>query len=182
MTVTGLRKRGYLQQPLKQTTGCGCGSSTLEERIPDAVAWRFWRDPSRRDAFLEQLRSSGFFLGKWMALAFLLESLMVAYVPDRAIAALVGPDNAFAIPLAALVGIPAYMNGYAAIPLISGLLELGMTPGAALAFVTAGAVSSLPAALAVFALVKREIFFLYIGLGTIGSIAAGYLYQLVAML
>jgi len=61
------------------------------------------------------------------------------------------------IPIAAFVGAPSYLNGYAAIPLVSGLLEMGMTPGAAMAFVTAGAVSSIPAAIAVFALVKKPL-------------------------
>jgi uncharacterized membrane protein YraQ (UPF0718 family) len=181
-TVMGLQKRGDLQQPLKKAAGCGCGNDGADDPASRSVAWRIWREPSRRKTFTAQLRSSGLFLGKWMALAFLLESLMVAYVPGEAIAPLVGPDNVLAIPLAALVGIPAYLNGYAAIPLISGLMTLGMTPGAGLAFATAGAVSSLPAALAVYAIVKREVFFLYIGLGTVGAIAAGYLYQLIKTL
>ena len=70
--------------------------------------------------------------------------------------------SAFAIPLAAAVGVPAYMNGYAAIPLISGLLEMGMSNGAALAFAAAGAVSCIPAAIAVWALVRRSVFVLYL--------------------
>jgi hypothetical protein len=70
------------------------------------------------------------------------------------------------------------MNGYAAIPLISGMMALGMTPGAALSFATAGAVSSIPAAMAVFALVKRTLFFFYLALGLVGSVMAGYLYAL----
>jgi hypothetical protein len=39
-------------------------------------------------------------------------------------------------------------------------MELGMTPGAALSFATAGAVSSIPAALAVLTLVKNVQYFL----------------------
>lgn len=38
----------------------------------------------------------------------------------------------FAIPLAAIVGAPFYLNGYATIPLISGLIGIGMTPVQAL--------------------------------------------------
>jgi uncharacterized membrane protein YraQ (UPF0718 family) len=52
-----------------------------------------------------------------------------------------------------------------------------MAPGAALAFVTAAAVSSVLAAMAVYALVKRSIFCIYIGLGLLGSMIAGYMYQ-----
>lgn len=179
VAVLGLQKGGYLQRPLKQTAGCGCGRPSFDPHAPIKIDWRFWRDPAKRTVFRVQVRTNGFFLGKWMALAFFIESLMIAYLPTDAMAALVGSENALAIPLAALVGIPAYMNGYAAIPMISGLLELGMTPGAALSFVTAGAVSSIPAALAVYALVERSVFALYLFLGLAGSIGAGYLYQLI---
>jgi uncharacterized membrane protein YraQ (UPF0718 family) len=118
------------------------------------------------------------FLGKWLTLAFFLESLMLAYVSSDWIASYVGSDNAFAIPLAALVGAPSYLNGYAAIPLVSGLMEIGMTPGAAMAFVTAGAVSSIPAAIAVWALVKKPVFMLYLLLGVSGAILTAWVYQL----
>ena len=42
------------------------------------------------------------------------------------------------MPVAVLVGIPAYLNGYAALGLVSGLVETGMAPGAAMAFLIAG--------------------------------------------
>lgn len=87
-------------------------------------------------------------------------------------------NGTFAIPLASAVGIPAYMNGYAAIPLISGLMVMGMTPGAAMAFITSGAVSSIPAALAVYALVRKPVFALYVILGLSDSMLAVYIYQI----
>jgi len=68
---------------------------------------------------------------------------------------------------------PSYLNGYAAIPLVSGLLDLGMSQGAALAFMTAGAVSSIPAAIAVFALVRHRVFALYLALGVAGALLSG---------
>ncbi len=107
---------------------------------------------------------------------------MVAYVPAAAIAELLGGDTVWAIPLAVLVGVPAYLNGYAALGLVSGLLEIGMAPGAAMAFLVAGGVTSIPAAVAVFALVKRGAFFLYIGLALTGATAAGIAFQLAHMI
>jgi hypothetical protein len=47
-----------------------------------------------------------------------------------------------------------------------------------MAFVTAGAVSSIPAAIAVWALVKKPVFALYLMLGLIGSIITAWIYQL----
>ena len=93
----------------------------------------------------------------------------------------VGGGNAFAIPLAAAVGVPAYVNGYAALPLISGLVEMGMSSGAALVFATAGAVSSIPAAIAVRVPVRRSVFVLYLALGLGGAILSGGLHQMNGM-
>jgi uncharacterized protein len=171
--VLATQRLGGLSQPLRTTTGpCNGPGETAE------ISWRFWSEPARRDEFNKQLRTNGWFLGKWMILAFFIESLMLAYIPPELVAGFVGQNNALAIPLATLIGIPAYMNGYAAIPLISGMIALGMTKGAALAFATAGAVSSVPAALAVYALVRRPVFMVYLTLGLIGSMTAGYIYQL----
>ena len=178
--VLAIQRYGGLSAPLRSGPGSACGNScgnSCSSNEP-AVAWKFWRDPGRVAAFADEGRSIGVFLGKWLGLAFFLESLMVAYVSSDWIASWVGADNVFAIPLAAVVGVPSYLNGYAAIPLISGLIDIGMTPGAAMAFVTAGAVSSIPAAIAVWALVKKPVFLLYLALGLAGSIATAWAYQL----
>jgi uncharacterized membrane protein YraQ (UPF0718 family) len=174
--VLAIQRFGGLAAPLRSGPGSACSSSCSSGK--PGVEWKFWRDPARITAFGDEAKSIGIFLGKWLGLAFFLESLMLAYVSSDWIAAWVGADNAFAIPLAAVIGVPSYLNGYAAIPLISGLLDIGMTPGAAMAFVTAGAVSSIPAAIAVWALVKKPVFLLYLALGLSGSIATALAYQL----
>jgi hypothetical protein len=174
-SVLTIQRYGGLAAPLRLDSAGGCSTSCAKTT---AVCWRFWREPRRRRLFKTESATVGIFLGKWLTLAFFLESLMIAYVSNDWIAAYVGSDNGFAIPLAALVGAPSYLNGYAAIPLVSGLLEIGMTPGAAMAFVTAGAVSSIPAAIAVWALVKRPVFALYLLLGVSGSMLTAWIYQL----
>ncbi len=178
-TIYGLQRAGLLQQALRpslETTGCCSGGAKKEAAA--TVAWRFWGSPPRREIFSREIMSTGWFLGKWLTVAFFLESLMVAYIPPEWITRLVGGENWTAIPLAALVGIPAYMNGFAAVPLVGGLMQMGMSPGAGLAFMTAGAVSSIPAALAVYALVRRPVFLLYILMGFVGSVLAGLAYTL----
>ena len=179
--ILGAQRMGFFADPLQAAlkTGGGCRPK-FDAGAKVDVAWAFWRDHDRRRAFVEECRSTGWFLGKWLTLAFFLESLMVAYIAPEWIVSLVGDGNPFAIPLAAVVGMPSYLNGYAAIPLVSGLLDSGMTPGAAMAFMTAGAVSSIPAAIAVFALVRRPVFAFYLILGLIGSVTAGMLFGMVA--
>ncbi len=152
----------------------GCGGASV--RSGKAVQWWFWTDRGQRAKFFAEFRKVALFLTKWLSLAFLLESLMLAYIDPRWIAGVVGGEGVLPVVLSALVGVPAYLNGHAATPLVSGLMAQGMSDGAALAFLVAGGVTSIPAAMAVFALVRRRIFLLYLGYALVGSVAAGLAY------
>ena len=167
---------GGFANPLKAEVGCGCGCgpSALGKAAP---RWAFWHEEGRRAEFRKTFLWTVGFLGKWLLLAFVLESLMVLYLPAEDVAQWLGGGSIWAIPLATLIGVPAYMNGYAAVPLVAGLMQSGMDAGAALAFMTAGAVTSIPAAIAVYALVRLRIFGFYLLLAAIGSMLAGAAYQ-----
>jgi uncharacterized membrane protein YraQ (UPF0718 family) len=163
--------------PLREGIGNGgCGGSRV--RKPKPVVWRFWPHPDRRKKFWQGAGKNTWFLGKWLALAFLLESLMLTYVPNGWIQTIAGHDNVFSILGAALVGVPAYLNGYAALPLVDGLIQQGMAPGAGMTFLLAGGATSIPAMIAVFALARRPVFFAYLSFAFIGSVMAGLLYTI----
>jgi len=171
-----LQSKGWLADPLKPGVGNGgCGASTV--RSPKAVQWRFWTESARTQTFGKEALAASLFLGKWLTIAFFVESLMLAYVPGEAIAGVLGTGSVWAIPTAVLVGVPAYLNGYAALPLVDGLLGMGVSPGAGMAFLVSGGITSIPAAIAVFALVKRPVFILYIALALAGGTLAGVGYQ-----
>lgn len=170
-----LTRGGLFEDPMKARGGCGgCQPNVLP---PTALRWAVWRDVDRRGAFAAEAGAVGLFLVKWLLLAFAIESLMAAWIPAEVIAGRLGGDNAAAIPLAVAIGVPAYLNGYAAIPLVGELLAKGMAPGAGLAFLVAGGVTSLPAAMAVFSLVRAPIFLWYLTLSLVGSLAVGYGYE-----
>ena len=169
----------FIGSPLRDGAGNGgCGGARI--RNPKAVVWAFWRERPRRRAFAEAGLKNFAFLAKWLTLAFLLESLMVAYVPNEAIGPIAGGDGVLPVVIATFAGIPAYLNGYAALPLVRGLIEHGMAPGAAMAFLVAGGVTSIPAAMAVFALARLRVFALYLGFAVIGALLAGLAYGLIA--
>jgi len=171
-----LTNNGYFSDPLRPNVGIkSCGTAAISK--PSSVVWKFWQEAARRDSFIQEALNTTLFLLKWPTLAFLLESLMLAYLPGNLIVSVLGGDGIAPILTATLVGVPAYLNGYAALPLVSGLIDQGMAPGAGLAFLVAGGVTSLPAAIAVFALVKRPVFLLYVVFALIGSTASGLLYQ-----
>ena len=92
---------------------------------------------------------------------------------------MVGDSGFGAIVMGALVGAPAYLNSYAAPALVAGLIEQGIRSGAAMSFLVAGAISSIPAMVAVWSLVRWPVFVSYVALGFTGAIAAGSLFQFV---
>lgn len=166
----------WLDDPLRDGIGNGgCGGAKM--RAPSPIVWRFWSDPARRSKFATEARKTTLFLAQWLTLAFLLESLMLVLVPAETITSLLGGTGIGPIALATVVGVPAYLNGYAALPLVGGLISQGMAPGAGLAFLVAGGVTSLPAAIAVWALVKPKIFGIYIALSLSGAFVFGLLFQ-----
>ena len=171
--------RGGFADTLKTgVVGC-CASNALKADRP--LLWKFWRETDRVALFRETSMSSGAFLLKWLSLAFVIESLMVAYLPPEYVGQVLGSGDWWTVPASTIVGIPAYLNGFAAIPMVSRLVEMGAAPGAALAFLTAGAVTSIPAAMGVFALVRQSVFIAYILFGVAGSLIAGYAYQAFAV-
>ena len=129
--------------------------------------------------FVQQGAENAVFLLKWLTVAYLLEALLILYVPASLIGGFVGGDGIGAIALGAVVGMPAYLNSYAAPPLVAGLMEQGMSPGAAMAFMVAGAISSIPAMTAVWSLVRRPVFAAYLGFGVSGAVLFGTLFALV---
>ena len=166
---------------LARAGGCGscCGKKKAPE-VPDPIVWKFWAESERRGLFRSEAGAVGFFLTKWMTLAFLIESLMIAWIPGETVATWLGGDAWWAIPAAVLVGVPAYLNGFAAIPTVAALIDMGMAQGAAMAFMVAGAVTSLPASMAVFAIARKPVFAWYLLMGLGGSLAAGVAWQLAA--
>ena len=128
-------------------------------------------------SFFVQAWNVGFYLFKWLALAFFLEALIVHHVDPAWIGAILGSDNPWSIPLASAVGIPLYTSGVAAIPITKGLIAAGMGAGAAMAFLVAGPATCIPAMAGVWALVKRKVFAIYLITGVVGSLVAGYTFQ-----
>lgn len=172
ITVLALTPIGFFDNPLrkKEAPKSCCGSKPAYSEKP---VWRFWTVQERRETFKKEATTNGLFLLKWLTLAYIIEAIMVSYVPASFIAGYLGGSGIQPVFLGALIGGPAYLNGYAAVPLVAGLLEHGMAPGAAMSFMLAGGVSCIPAAIAVWAIVKPKVFASYIGIGFVGSLSAG---------
>ena len=174
--VSLLSRGGLFANPLKvqpKTSGCSKAGS-----LSGRPQWQFWAEPDRRTIFSGTFSEMALFLVQWLVLAYVLEALLVHYVPAELIAGLVGGEGVGPIALSALVGMPAYLNAYVAPSMLAGLMEQGMSDGAAMAFLIAGAVSSIPAMAAVWSLVKPHVFAGYLVLGVGGAVLSGIVFQM----
>ena len=176
--VRMLISQGLFANPLKpRETSSGCCSSASP--FDGKPAWRFWQESERVQTFKEEALNNGIFLFKWLTFAYILQGLLVTYVPADLIGAAVGGEGLMPIVIGALVGAPAYLNSYAAPPLVAGLMEQGMSAGAGMAFMMAGAVSCIPAMAAVWSLVKMQVFAAYVAFGIGGAILVGVAFNMV---
>lgn len=138
---------------------------------------RFWTEADRRQAFARQAWATTRLIVVCLVPAFAAEYVLNAALTPGALAAYVGADSWWAIPAAVFVGAPAYIDGYAALPLTRGLIDNGMSAGAAMAFLVSGGVVSIWGALAILPVLKLKPFVLYLALAVTGSLLAGYAFE-----
>ena len=172
---------------IETTSCCGDGAKAVESASSCAtgtcgVGTASAKSVSRWNDLWEATRDTTLMIAKFMLIAYVLEALITLYVPQEAIINLLGEGNPLAIGTSALVGIPIYTSNLTALPLIGGLLNQGMIPGAALAFLIAGPTTTLPAMTAVFGIAKPRIFALYVAISLVGAIVLGYGYQFYLMM
>jgi hypothetical protein len=90
-----------------------------------------------------------------------------------------GGDKWYAVPLAALIGIPLYSNAAGIIPLVSALTEKGVAMGTTLAFMMAVTGLSLPEFLILRKVMKARLILAFAGIVGLGIILTGYLFNII---
>lgn len=176
--VTGVFfRRSWVRSPLRSnrlvnalTTGC-CGGD-------GGFNFRIWNDAARRTRFWLEFRSIARLMVIVLAPAFAAEYLLNAWLKPDALEPFVGSDSALAVPLAVIIGGPAYIDGYAALPLTRSLMDHGLSPGAAMAFLVSGGVVSIWGAMAIFPVLRLKPFLLFLVLALGGSMIAGWVFDL----
>jgi uncharacterized membrane protein YraQ (UPF0718 family) len=178
MATAFFSARAWVKSPLRSnrivgSLGASCGSNNTNAFEFDG---KIWRSQARRKRFLTETWSIARLILIVLTPAFAAEHLLNSWLQPNAVADYVGQESSFAVPLAVMVGGPAYIDGYAALPLTRALLEHGMSPGAALAFLVAGGVVSIWGALAIFPVLRFKPFLLYLALAAIGSMMSGWIF------
>lgn len=109
-----------------------------------------------------------------------LGALIYGFIPEEFILKFAGGTNWFVVPVAALIGVPLYVNVAAIIPIIYSLSLKGMSEGAVIAFLITATTISPPEIFILSALFKKKYVFTFTIAMIIGAILTGYLLNLIA--
>ena len=101
------------------------------------------------------------------------------YVPEDFLGSLLGEGNWYGVPLAIVLGVPMYSNAAGIIPIVSVLIEKGVSLGTALAFMMSVIALSLPEVIILKKVLKWQLIAVFVGVVSTGIIIVGYVFNLV---
>jgi uncharacterized membrane protein YraQ (UPF0718 family) len=99
------------------------------------------------------------------------------YVPTNAMAALMGKDAWWSVPLSVLIGVPMYANAVGIIPVVQALLGKGAALGTVLAFMMSVIGLSLPELIILRKVLKPRLIAVLVGVVATGILLVGYLFN-----
>ncbi|MBI9064108.1 MAG: permease [Marinilabiliaceae bacterium] len=99
------------------------------------------------------------------------------YVPEDFLGALLGKDSWYGVPLAILIGIPMYSNAAGIIPIVSVLIEKGVSLGTAMAFMMSVIALSLPEIIILKKVLKWQLIAIFIGIVASGIVIVGFIFN-----
>lgn len=103
------------------------------------------------------------------------------FVPESFISKIAGPDNFFAVPVAALIGVPMYVRTETMIPIAKALNASGMSIGAIMALVIGGAGASIPEVTLLNTIFKKKMVFVFLVSVFLVATVSGYKFNIVLM-
>ena len=106
-----------------------------------------------------------------------LGSMIYGFMPTEFVARVASESNPFAVPIAAVIGIPLYIRAEAVIPLSAALAAKGMGLGAVMALIIGSAGASLTEVILLKSLFKNQMIIAFLTVILSMAVGAGYLYS-----
>lgn len=135
--------------------------------------------------FKEKLKIS--FMSAWGSLRPVMLFLLIGvgigaaiygYLPNDFVLKIAGPDNIFAVPIAAVVGIPLYIRAETAIPIGVALMGKGMSIGAVIALIIGGAGMAIPEMSMLAGIFKLKLVAAIVFVVFLTAVISGYVFNM----
>lgn len=134
-----------------------------------------WRD--RVDYGLDAVRDIVGKVWPWVLAGIAVGAGIHGYVPENFMAAIMGADAWWSVPLAVLIGIPMYSNAAGIIPVVQALLGKGAALGTVLAFMMSVIGLSLPEMIILRKVLKVRLIATFTGVVGVGILIVGYVFN-----
>lgn len=158
---------------------------TVKGGHQDGVSWEtlqgtFWQ--KQLQAFKLSLKDA-FGLFKGVVLFLLLGAgigaFIYEFVPMDLLVSFAGASNLWAVPLAAVVGIPMYIRTETMIPIASILIAKGVAPGVMIALILGGAGASIPEVSLLSSIFKKKMVIAFVLCIFTVSVITGYVFNFI---
>ncbi len=108
-----------------------------------------------------------------------LGSMIYGFMPTELVAKFANENNPFAIPVAAIIGIPLYIRAEAVIPLSAALAAKGMGLGAVMALIIGSAGASLTEVILLKSIFHNKMILAFLTVILTMAMGAGFLYRVI---
>jgi uncharacterized membrane protein YraQ (UPF0718 family) len=115
------------------------------------------------------------YLSYYILIGILIGSMIQVFIPVSWINHIFNPEKWYAVPIAAMCGLPFYSCGGGAIPLVRSLMINGMGDGSAIAFFLVGPATRITPLMAIATIVKPFLIIVYILILCIYAMMVGIL-------
>ncbi|EGU47919.1 hypothetical protein VII00023_06272 [Vibrio ichthyoenteri ATCC 700023] len=115
----------------------------------------------------------------YLMLGIAIGSFIYGFIPTELIAEYAGAGKWYAIPVAAVIGIPLYIRAEAVIPLSAALVQKGMALGSVMALIIGSAGASLTEVILLKSIFKNQMIAAFLVVILTMAIGAGYLYTMI---
>lgn len=114
----------------------------------------------------------------YMIIGVALGAIIYGYMPSEWVLKIAGPENPFAVPVAAIIGVPLYIRAETAIPIGVALMGKGMSIGAVIALVIGGAGMAIPEMSMLASIFKKKLVILIAVVIFLTAVISGYLFNI----
>ena len=138
--------------------------------------------PTWRERFLTGWHSTREIVGRvwlYVVIGIAIGAAIHGYVPEDALADILGKGAWWSVPAAVALGVPLYSNAAGIIPVVHALMEKGAALGTVLAFMMSVVALSLPEMIILRRVLKPRLIAIFVGVVAAGIILTGYLFNLV---
>lgn len=160
-----IKSEAYLE-PVAKSCATGCSGAPVQRGWRQSVWWQIWLVTWKDFKGVLPYLMGGIALG----------SVIYGFMPTEFVAGVASRDNPWAIPVAAVIGIPLYIRAEAVIPLSAALAAKGMGLGAVMALIIGSAGASLTEVILLKSIFKNQMIAAFLVVVISMAIAAGFGY------